>query len=198
MAAPMGPEIALINARLEGKPVFPTLRRLRSRPPIVLVSRERDFAPEAFEIRALDYLLIPFGPRRFAHAMQRAILQARRRREKLSRNQEFGLLLYRAGEFNLVPFERIQYLQSENKGTLVEADGKQFESRKYLAELGRRLPSRMFQRIHRQYIVNVSQIARIRSVSGGRYALSLRDNAERSTLPVGARYARELISLLKA
>lgn len=196
LASAVAPEIALINVKLGGQPVFPTLKKIKKRPPIVLVSRERDFAPEAFEIRALDYLLMPFGQKRFMRAIDRAIQRATRQRERKSGNQEYGLLVYRAGEFNLVPFDQIMYLQSENKGTVVKTGEIQYQSRQYLAELGRGLPAHMFRRIHRQYIVNVSQIARIRAVSSGRYALNLRNNREHA-LPVGARYARELIDFLR-
>ncbi len=190
------PEIAFVSVKFGSQAVFPLLKSIPNRPPIVLTSQDSDFAPEAFEIRALDYLLTPFGPKRFARTVDRALQRASRRRERASQNQEYGLLLYRSGEFDLIPFQDIMYLQSRDKGTLVETGGAQYQSKRYLAELGRGLPAQMFRRIHKQYIVNISQITKLRSVASGRYALNLR-NDPATTLPVGARYAQDLLRFLK-
>jgi two-component system response regulator LytT len=125
------------NVKLGSSPVFPALKKIAKRPPIILISEDRDFAPEAFEIRALDYLLMPFGPQRFDRAMDRAIGRAQRRRERASQIQEYGLLVYKKGEFDLIPFEQIMFLQSEKKGTVVETGNTQYQSRQFRADVTR-------------------------------------------------------------
>jgi len=66
--------------------------------------------------------------------------------------------------------------------------------KKNLKHLESRLPSDLFLRVHRSYIVNLKEVTELISNIGSRYRLKMSDNTE---IPVSRRKAREVKNKLK-
>ncbi len=69
-----GPELVLLDIRmpeLDGFQVLRTLSGQTAAPKIVFVTAYDEYAIEAFEVRAIDYLLKPFDGGRLAAALDR-------------------------------------------------------------------------------------------------------------------------------
>ncbi|MCR9142320.1 MAG: LytTR family DNA-binding domain-containing protein [bacterium] len=193
-------ELAILDIDLRGVPVFDVLRQIppSRRPAIILFSAHRDFGPEAFEMRAVDYLMKPCDPPRFYQAVDRAVGRIRRRRDRREkiRGQEFGLLLPAGGEMRMVAFEEIIYLQSNDKQTIVRTENESLSANKALTELAARLPVEQFMRVHRRFVVNVRRIAGLRHVTSGSYSLTLRCDPPED-VSVGATYSKSLLHFLE-
>jgi len=87
-----GIDVVFLDIRMPGMDGIEFARRVEGSdaPIIVFTTAHRDFAPEAFEVRAADYLIKPLSPDRFDVAIERV-------REAHRRNLAAGLVL-RAAE----------------------------------------------------------------------------------------------------
>jgi len=67
------PRLVFLDVQMPGMDGFEVLQALdaRARPIVVFVTAHDQYAVQAFEERALDYLLKPFGKRRFEDTMAR-------------------------------------------------------------------------------------------------------------------------------
>ncbi len=114
-----------------------------------------------------------------------------------SKNQEgSGLAFKEGGLVKVVEYREIIYLSSSGKRTIIHTDKNDYETAQLFKEIEKKLPANVFIRIHKQYIVNLRYIGRLRYFMGGRYIVYLADEDE-SNLPVGRTYTAVLKEKLK-
>ncbi|MEK4027653.1 MULTISPECIES: LytTR family DNA-binding domain-containing protein [Bacillaceae] len=85
-----------------------------------------------------------------------------------------------------VSYEKIVYLEAENRKTKVQAIGGEGYHKMSLTELEFMLPNDLFIRVHRSYIVNVSFIEEIQPDSHSTFLLVMKD---RTKIPVSQTYS---------
>ena len=157
-------------------------------PRTIFVTAHGDFAVEAFELHALDYLLKPFDEGRFHRALARArtALSHGRRLQYEAELRAFlkdaqppeyekRFLVKRANEYLFVRTADIDWIESaDNYVTLHTAAGRHL-MRETLANLQERLDPRQFVRIRASAIVNLERVASIRPWSGTEFEFVLHD-----------------------
>lgn len=168
---------------------------LENCPYVIFSTAFDEYAVKAFELGAIDYLLKPFSLERFNVSIDR-FLQAQGQSNKAQLDvKNLGLSFKEKGRHYLVSHEDILYLASNAKHTLIHTQSRSFETARLLKEVNAKLPQEKYQRIHRQFIVNLLAISHIEYDLGGRYLAFLRDDDE-TTLPVGRKYVAALKSRL--
>jgi two-component system LytT family response regulator len=177
------PDVVFLDVQMPGMTGFEVLRSLDGiRMPIVIfVTAFDEFALQAFEARALDYLLKPFGDERVAQALERARVCVRgdaAHAEHLARIAELlvapqrrprpGCLLVKRDDRVLVlqPAE-VEWIESDGDYVRIHTGAETHFTRMKLAEAERRLGAEGFVRIHRCRIVNLSRVKEFRPVSRG-------------------------------
>ena len=137
---------------------------------LVFISAHKEYALEAFENEALDYLLKPFDQSRFRKLMLR--LDAYFTREE---GQTYPHLLVRDRQ-NLVKLkiEDIIYLRSDNNHVRIVTEKGEFRKRISLGATHKLLGKR-FIRIHRSYIINEDKVRKIKHISNGDYLFTMTD-----------------------
>lgn len=177
-------------------------------PSTIIVTAYDQYAIQAFEHHAVDYLLKPVDPERFQTSLARA---AQRIREAMG-GQDLTHLLALLKELDgrsaarerlvVKTYTGVLYLGQEEISRIEASDNyikfhvseKEYLVRETLKQIEERLDSRRFTRIHRSYIVNIDHIREIRPSAGGSdYRIILRDGVE---LPVGRTYRERVASLL--
>jgi len=135
------------------------LSTLRNRPEVVFTTAYRDFAPEGFELDAVDYLLKPISFERFLKAIDKFYVRASRNRPEPSpvvsdANAGSGYMFVRADRKNIrVNISDILYLESlRDYVRIVTADDK-IITKETIAHFENLLPAANFLRVHRSYIV---------------------------------------------
>jgi DNA-binding LytR/AlgR family response regulator len=98
-------------------------------------------------------------------------------------------LVRKLGREFLVPAAEIEWVQSSANYVNLHVRGRDYPLRSTLSALETRLDPAFFVRIHRSYIVNLSQIAAIEALDDGDARVHLRDGA---TLPCSRRYREAL------
>jgi DNA-binding LytR/AlgR family response regulator len=178
------PTIAFLDIRMPGLSGIDVARAVAGRCWIVFVTAYDQYAVEAFEREAVDYLLKPVEQERLESTVRR--LQARIASppseaqaellggiltEALARKQPAFLkwlrVQYRDG-IRLLPVEDVIYFKASDKYTLVITDGGEALIRKSIRGLSEELDPGKFWRIHRGSIVNASRIDAVKSsLTGG-------------------------------
>jgi DNA-binding LytR/AlgR family response regulator len=199
------PQIAFLDIRmpgLTGLDVAAAAAQISPRTQIVFVTAYDQYAVDAFERGAIDYLLKPISADRLAATVQR--LQARADRpdtealsalldrlgKQLPRDADVEPLTWltaSAGrETRLVLIDDVAYFRADNKyTTVVTADGEAL-LRTPIRELLARLDPTTFKQIHRSTIINLKAIAGIVRDDSGRGTVRLKSRPE--TLTVSAPY----------
>lgn len=99
-----------------------------------------------------------------------------------------GLAVRVQDNYYLVPFSDILYISAHGDKSIIHTNTKDYETKKLLKEIGEKLLSDSFMRIHRGFLVNIKAISHIQYFIGGRYHAYLKDSDD-SILPVGRKYA---------
>jgi DNA-binding LytR/AlgR family response regulator len=133
---------------------------IRYKPNIIVLSSSDQFALQAFDISVVDYLLKPVDYSRFCRAIDKAIRFYSRMEVSNSNDNE----IFIKNESSLVKLKltEILYIEAlENYVTLATRD-KKFTIHFTMKALEDQLPSEMFIRVHRSFIVNKSLIHAIK------------------------------------
>lgn len=195
------PDIAFLDIRMPGMGGIDAARRMYERCHIVFATAYDQYAVEAFEQGAIDYLLKPVTLAR----LETTVARLRRRLEhtpqdigaQLARLAQLGdQLLVQNGaaaarpdylrwiqaqsgnSLRMVSTREVLFFQSDDKYTRVQTATAQHLIRKTLKELEEELDPDEFWRIHRSTLVRVDAIAEVRRDLRGRQMLSLRGYPE--------------------
>jgi DNA-binding LytR/AlgR family response regulator len=136
------------------------VRTLTKRPQVIFTTAYSEFAVEAFELSACDYLLKPFSADRFMVATDKAI-----------RNISAGSLpspdnfLFIRNEriIHRIDPDKILYLEASRNNTKVFTEDEMLVSTMHLSLIEKKLPGSEFQRVHRSFIVNTSKVTGLNS-----------------------------------
>jgi DNA-binding LytR/AlgR family response regulator len=193
------PDIAFLDIRMPGMSGIEAARQLYQRSHIVFATAYDQYALDAFEQGALDYLLKPVSAERLATTCAR--LQGRLKTQAPAQpaTQDFGqqlakltsLLESRGQEkpksgylrwiqaqvgasLRMVSTREVLFFQSDEKYTRVQTVSAEFLIRKTLKELAEELDPDEFWRIHRSTLVRVDAIGEVARDLRGRHMLRLR------------------------
>jgi two-component system LytT family response regulator len=169
---------------------------------VVFTTAYDDYALRAFEVHAVDYLLKPFGPERFAEALQMARSRISRQqaipaRELLETHRDGcaidRLLIRDRSHVHVIPVEQIDYVEAQDDYVSIRAAGRSYLKEQTLGELEVQLAAKGFLRIHRRYILNVSRLAKIELSEKDSRVAVLHDKTE---LPISRSGYMKLRALL--
>jgi DNA-binding LytR/AlgR family response regulator len=167
---------------LDGVELARVLRRFASPPALIFVSAYESAAVEAFELRALDYLLKPVSRARVAEALARIVSPPQEEADTLAVDVS-------GGGTRLVRRDDVLYLQSHGDYVRVVTPDGRFLVRGTLGEIERRWEPHGFHRVHRRFLVNLRRAVEVRPQLNGTALLFLADGAE---LPIARREVAEL------
>ena len=170
-------DLLILDLNLEGEEGFDLLRDAAAHSfETIVVSAHTDRALEAFEYGVRDFVPKPFGRERLELALQRAI--AAIRPDEPARY----LGIRRNGSTALLPVEHVMYIRGAGtRSELILRNGAVVDHARLLDRLETVLPP-WFERIHKSFIVNMREVARLDSSVGSRYSVVLKNSVR---LPVG-------------
>lgn len=168
---------------------------------LIFVTGYSEYAADAFEHAALDYLMKPVSPVRLAKTLVRARerladVQARARMaEEVEREvtRESGRLqrlpIRQDYAVRLARVENILYAVAREKRVFVRLDGSEYRTYYTLAQLENLLPSDLFLRIHDSAIVNVNAVEELTYLGNHTYGIVLSNGDQ---LPVSRSRYRDV------
>ena len=152
-------------------------------PAIVFVTAYDEYALRAFEVHALDYLLKPIEPERFARTLARVREtlgdKSDRRLEALLDALPLDRLVIRTrGKVSFLKPSEIDWIEADGKHAKLHAGKETHVVRQQLQRLEPRLAPHGFVRVHRSAIVNVDRIKELEPWFHGEYVVILKDGTK--------------------
>jgi two-component system response regulator LytT len=175
---------------LDGVELARVLRRFANPPALIFVSAYESAAVEAFELRALDYLMKPVSRARVHEALARV-----REQHPAPREEETLAVDLPGGGTRLVQRGDIHYLQAHGDYVRVVCTDGRYLVRATLGEIERRWEAHGFHRVHRRYVVNLRRAVELRPQLNGTAVLIVDDGIE---LPIARREVAELRRRLRS
>jgi two-component system LytT family response regulator len=160
-------------------------------PLIVFVTAYDQYALDAFEVSATDYLLKPFDQKRFAATLQR-VRQRRAAESGSDRGAAVAALLARlehgagesprllveaAGRMHMLDAARIEVVESDRNYVRLRAGKDNYTARSTLQQAEQALQSQPMLRISRSCLVNTNHVREVSRTLRGDYILVLAGGA---------------------
>ena len=177
------PDLVFLDVQMPDLDGFQVLESLDNLPAVVFVTAYDEYALRAFEVHALDYLLKPIEPERFARTLARVRESLgdssdRRLRDLLDARPTDRLVIRTRGKISFLKPSEIDWIEADGKHAKLHAGKETHVVRQQLQRLESRLAPHGFVRVHRSAIVNVDRIKELEPWFHGEYVVILKDGTK--------------------
>jgi two-component system LytT family response regulator len=201
--AELSPDLVLLDIQMPGASGLDVAASLgKPRPAVIFCTAYDQYAVDAFELSALDYLLKPVNRARLASALDRVRAAAPspgrdRALEQLTQSQGLGptrFLAKRGNRFRVVPATEVVAFTFVDGVTHLLTSTEQLSMQPTLASLARRLDAAAFFQVSRTAIIRLDAVKEARPFSDGTGEILL---ANGQTMVVARRRWRLLLDKLE-
>ncbi len=132
-------------------------KNLPVRPMVIFTTAHSEFAIDGFELEAIDYLLKPFGLERFQRAVTRAGLW-QKINAQIEDSHDVFLQIHSDYKIIKIRYNEIIFVEASNDYAKIHTKQETFSTLLSMMAMVEKLPTNLFIRIHRSYIVAINQI----------------------------------------
>ena len=174
--------------QVNGLEIARIIRSTVSNPPLIVFSTGYcEFAVQAFELQAFDYVLKPYTQERILLTIMR-YRNLKKRLENNKPKDNFKLPVWHKEKMILLnPAEEISLIRAEQQKVIISTNKGEFETNTPLKDLEQKLKDQGFLRTHKSFIVNISKIREIIPWFNDTFILTL-DNCSQKEIPVSRHY----------
>ena len=188
------PDLVFLDIQMPEKNGFEVIRSLDGKqlPTVVFVTAYDQYALQAFDVHALDYLLKPFNRDRFQRAVDRAREQIDDRRrgdlderltsliENLKTDKKYldRLVVKTVGRVFFLKTDEIDWIEAAGNYVRLHVGRESHMIRETMNGIETKLDPEKFIRIHRSTVVHIDRIKELHPMFSGDYAVMLRDGTE--------------------
>ncbi|HKK62758.1 MAG TPA: LytTR family transcriptional regulator DNA-binding domain-containing protein [Bacteroidales bacterium] len=184
------PHAVFLDVQMPKLTGFEMLELLDYQPEIVFTTAYDQFAIDAFERNAVDYLLKPFSKDRFNEAMQKLferIEKSEGQDDPINRIKQHiedssdtihRVVIKKSGKIHVISTEKIDYIEAQDDYVMIYSGEGRFLKQQTMKYFEKHLDNEMFMRVHRSYIVNVQSIDRIEPYEKTNYIISLKSGGK--------------------
>jgi two-component system LytT family response regulator len=188
------PDLVFLDIQMPEKNGFEVIRSLDGNqlPTVVFVTAYDQYALQAFDVHALDYLLKPFNRDRFQRAVVRAREQIDDRRrgdlderltsliENLKSEKKYldRLVVKTVGRVFFLKTDEIDWIEAAGNYVKLHVGRESHMIRETMNGIETKLDPDKFIRIHRSTVVHIDRIKELHPMFSGDYAVMLRDGTE--------------------
>ena len=171
------------------------LRSLSNPPMAIFTTAYSEHAVEGFNLEALDYMLKPISFERFLKASNKAI-------EKFNSEKVETVALDSGEDFFFVKSDKkmmkvfyrdILYIEGLKDYVIIRTETGRVITLQTMKSLEVKLPSDMFRRIHRSYILNLTKLE---AIEGN--MVELTEKGQKKQIPIGKNYRDQLSAIIES
>ena len=128
---------------------------------IIFITAYKDYAVDAFEVKAFDYLLKPYSEERIRNLLK-SLVSTKSVDNILNRNTSLKKITINMDEkIYVLSLTDVDYIEANEKETLIFANKKRYVSKIKISKWEEMLEGYNFYRCHRSYIINLDKIVEI-------------------------------------
>lgn len=139
---------------------FDFIGSLEFPPNIIIVSSAEEYALKAFDFNVVDYLLKPIPYARFCKAIDKTIRYFTRKEQINSGDQE--IFIKKGSSLVKLKLKDIIYVEALENYVTVNTGDEKYTIHFTMKAIENQLPSALFTRVHRSFIINKSMIQAIK------------------------------------
>ncbi|SPE34683.1 Response regulator receiver protein [Candidatus Sulfopaludibacter sp. SbA3] len=167
--AEIQPDLLFLDVQMPKLDGFEVLELAEHAPAVVFVTAFDQYAMQAFDAQAVDYLLKPFSAERFERALERAKLRVGERsvpamlaRTARPPEQRPERIVVKDGtRVHVIPIGKLDYVEAQDDYVALHSAGRSYLKQQPIARVEAMLDPARFVRIHRSTIVNLERVTRI-------------------------------------
>lgn len=173
------------------------LKTLSNPPKVIFTTAFSNYALDGYELNVVDYLLKPIAFDRFVKAINKAmdllkkpknVLSSDSQEEEENEEEKPDYIFVKADKKLIkVKFEDIFYIEGLKDYVILHTPSGRIVTLQTMKSLEEKLPSEIFMRVHRSYIVNLNKI----DVMEGNML-----EVNKKTVPIGKNYKDELLIVI--
>jgi len=197
------PDLVFLDVQMPGLDGFGVLKSVTKTPAVVFATAYDEYAIQAFEVHAADFLLKPISRARLEEAVRRVRLRLAGQTptpqlqdllqmlEAQQRRYLSQVPVHRGRQILVLPSDQVLWFEVEYRLVYAHIDGDRYMTNFTLKELEERLDPEVFFRAHKSRLVNLTHVRAIVPWFGGRFKLVMRDQ-KGSEVELSRAQAREL------
>ena len=186
------PDLVFLDIQMPKLTGFEMLEVLEHHPAIIFTTAYDQYALRAFEHNALDYLLKPYSAERFEESLAKVrerigtgedqqsisglIEQKDQQEESIHR-----VVVKSRSKIHVIPVDTILYIEAQDDYVMIYTPESKHLKQKTMKYFESHLPGEDFVRIHRSYIVRISEISQMQLYEKESYIVILKNGVK---LPV--------------
>jgi two-component system LytT family response regulator len=164
------PDLVFLDIQMPRLNGFEMLELIDNRPSVIFTTAFDEYALKAFEAHAMDYLLKPVVKDRFAKAIEKwkNIVPSKAAPDlspilenNVYEGYQHRIVVKDNGLIRIIPANEIHYLEADDDYVRIVTKGGTYLKKSTLAHLEQTLDPQQFVRVHRSYLIPVSQLLRI-------------------------------------
>jgi len=167
------PDLIFLDVQMPKINGFEMLELVSPSPAVIFTTAFDEYAIKAFEAHAVDYLLKPFSKERFDKAIQKwkqhhnpaadnaGLKELEEETLAVSPEQHNRVVVKTGNNIRIIPMHEILYLQADDDYVKIHTKEGSFLKKKTISYYEKVMDASQFVRVHRSYIIQVSQVTRI-------------------------------------
>ncbi len=195
------PDLLFLDVQMPGMTGFDVLDEIQHEPYVIFITAYDQYAIQAFEKNAVDYLLKPVDEERFRLAIDRALkrkkleegrledLLGSMRPARTSKSYDTHIFVQKSEKLFNLPVEEITHLEASGDYTIISTKNDQFVSSSGIGKLEELMNPDVFIRVHRSTIINVNYLKEIERHFNGGMVVKMQNG---KNFPVSRTYAKQI------
>jgi len=182
------PDAIFLDVQMPKLTGFEMLEVLEYQPEVIFTTAYDQYAIQAFEQNAVDYLLKPFSKERFQEAIGKLESKIESQKESgktgiekiklhLAESEEklHRVVIKKSGKIHVISTGDINYLEAQDDYVMIYTNEGRYLKQQTMKYFEKHLDSQQFVRVHRSYIANITHIERIEPYEKSNFILILKD-----------------------
>lgn len=198
------PDVVFLDIQMPKLTGFEMLEILPEKPEIIFTTAYDEYALKAFDTNAIDYLLKPFSKMRFSAAIEKMRIKLKTKQkkgEKIEKLQQYveentsqiERIVVRTGKhIKVIPIDKLRYIEAQDDYVKIHSEDGSYLKEKTMKYYEAVLNPNEFVRIHRSYIVRLSEITQLELYQKDSYLAILKDGTKLKASRTGYRKLRDL------
>jgi two-component system LytT family response regulator len=177
------PDLIFLDIQMPKISGFEMLELVENPPVVIFTTAFDEFAIKAFEVNAVDYLLKPVEKERFTQAIKKVFLKAGKEAsnaedlikvQTLNPVQSNRVVVKVDRSIKIIPTSDIHYIEADDDQVKLSTAEGAFYKNKTMGYFEQSLDPLQFIRVHRSYIINLSQVTKIELKEKENYVVLLK------------------------